>query len=104
MNYCHKNWSIFCHLKTHQFLQITKIVTYIGENFGENSIENECGLLPRFNNDTSMKLFLQKMCLVPHLRWGTDGGHLQRIELTAAVLQFPTAFLHCFFLDKDSFL
>ena len=99
-NYCHQNWWYFCHLKTHQFHQITEIFTKIGdkkkpklegiivirigdifviqkltnffnspkmsptlvkslvkiqyqiqitkicENVGENSIENECGLLP----------------------------------------------------------
>ena len=33
-NYCHQ------HLKTHQFLQITKIFTKIGDNFSENPIEN----------------------------------------------------------------
>ena len=45
-NYCHQNWWHFRHSKTHQFLQFTKNVTKIGKKFGENSIENECGLLP----------------------------------------------------------
>ena len=30
-NYCHQNWWNFRHLKTHQFLQITKIFTKIGD-------------------------------------------------------------------------
>ena len=34
------NWWHFCHTKTHQFLQTTKIFTKIGEKFTENSKEN----------------------------------------------------------------
>ena len=45
-NYCHQNWWHFCHSKTHQFLQITKMLTKIDEIFGKNSLETECGLLP----------------------------------------------------------
>ena len=30
-NYCHQKWWNFRHLKTHQFLQITKIFTKIGD-------------------------------------------------------------------------
>ena len=30
-NYCHQNWWYFCHLKTHQFYQINKIFTKIGD-------------------------------------------------------------------------
>ena len=30
-NFCHQNWWYFRHLKTHQFLQITKIFTKIGD-------------------------------------------------------------------------
>ena len=29
--FCHQNWWYFRHLKTHQFLQITKIFTKIGD-------------------------------------------------------------------------
>ena len=36
-NYCHQNWWHFRHSKTHQFLQITKMFTKIGENSIENS-------------------------------------------------------------------
>ena len=39
-NYCHQNWWHFRHLRTHQFLQFTKIFTKIGEKMGENSVEN----------------------------------------------------------------
>ena len=53
-NYCHQNWWHFRHSKTHQFLQFTKNVTKIGENFGENSIENECGLLPLLNTNVKI--------------------------------------------------
>ena len=45
-NYCHQNWWHFRHSKTHRFLQFTKNVTKIDQNFGENSLENECGLPP----------------------------------------------------------
>ena len=30
-NYCHQNWWHFLHSKTHQFLQITRIFTKIGD-------------------------------------------------------------------------
>ena len=33
-------------LKTHNFLQIPKMFTNIGDNSAKNSTENECGLLP----------------------------------------------------------
>ena len=38
-NYCHQNWWYFCHLKTHQFYQITKIFTKIGDKKKQNRKE-----------------------------------------------------------------
>ena len=38
-NFCHQNWWYFRHLKTHQFLQITKIFTKIGDKKNQNRKE-----------------------------------------------------------------
>ena len=38
-NFCHQNWWFFRHLKTHQFLQITKIFTKIGDKKTQNWVQ-----------------------------------------------------------------
>ena len=43
----------FTKIFTHKFLQFTKNVTKIGEFVCENSIENECGLLPPYDRKNS---------------------------------------------------
>ena len=66
-NFCHQNWWYFRHLKTHQFLQITKIFTKIGDKKTQNWVQLLSPELVKFSSLKNSPIYSNHQNL--HQNW-----------------------------------